>query len=172
MKSSIKTMLFALGLIIFGSLSTQAAAYIKFDGVDGESQDKRHKGWCDIESWSWGVSQPSDRASGRATGKRQHKPFTIIKEIDKSTPLLMTNCVTNKKIGTIQFEVMKPGATGEETTYFKIKLEDCIVTSINHVDDDSDDDRRPLETITINYSKMTWTYEEQGTEFVDDWKNN
>ncbi|MBW2092594.1 MAG: type VI secretion system tube protein Hcp [Deltaproteobacteria bacterium] len=28
------------------------AAYIKFDGVDGESQDKDHKDWIDVLSFS------------------------------------------------------------------------------------------------------------------------
>ncbi len=29
-----------------------------------------------------------DAASGMATGKRQHKPLTITKELDKASPLL------------------------------------------------------------------------------------
>jgi len=31
---------------------------------------------------------PRDSASGQATGKRQHKPITVIKEWDKATPML------------------------------------------------------------------------------------
>jgi len=34
------------------------------------------------------VVSPRDAASGLPTGKRQHKPFTITKEVDKSSPLL------------------------------------------------------------------------------------
>jgi hypothetical protein len=32
------------------------------------------------------VVSPRDAASGQATGKRQHKPFTITKELDKMSP--------------------------------------------------------------------------------------
>jgi type VI secretion system secreted protein Hcp len=32
------------------------------------------------------IVSPRDTASGLPSGKRQHKPFTITKEIDKSTP--------------------------------------------------------------------------------------
>lgn len=35
------------------------------------------------------IVSPRDAASGLPTGKRQHKPVTIVKELDKSTPLLM-----------------------------------------------------------------------------------
>src|SRR5699024_4095641 len=42
-----------------------------------------------ISSYSHEIVSPRDPASGLPTGKRQHKPLTIRKEIDKSTPLLM-----------------------------------------------------------------------------------
>ena len=28
-------------------------AFLKLDGIDGESQDKEHKGEIDILAWSW-----------------------------------------------------------------------------------------------------------------------
>jgi len=34
------------------------------------------------------IVSPRDAASGLPTGKRQHKPFTITKELDKSSPVL------------------------------------------------------------------------------------
>jgi len=34
------------------------------------------------------VKSPRDSASGLATGKRMHKPFTIVKEWDAATPML------------------------------------------------------------------------------------
>jgi len=41
---------------------TGGAAYIKFDGIDGESQDKDHKEWIDILSFSQGMHQPGGGA--------------------------------------------------------------------------------------------------------------
>src|SRR6476660_8769187 len=35
------------------------------------------------------IISPRDAASGLPTGKRQHKPFVITKQIDKSTPLFL-----------------------------------------------------------------------------------
>lgn len=52
----------------------------------------------EVMSWSWGETQtgsyefdvkaPRDVATGQSSGKRMHKPFTITKELDKSTPML------------------------------------------------------------------------------------
>lgn len=53
------------------------------------------KNEADMMNWSFGaaayqfeVQAPKDRASGQASGKRMHKPLTITKEFDKSTPML------------------------------------------------------------------------------------
>lgn len=92
--------------------------YMKLGDIKGEStaRDKDHKGWIELESLSWApergasatggvrvatgdvdgdgraeraaVTAPRDAASGLPTGKRQHKPVTVTKEVDKATPRL------------------------------------------------------------------------------------
>ncbi|WP_028968777.1 type VI secretion system tube protein Hcp [Sphingomonas sp. URHD0057] len=42
-----------------------------------------------IHAAQYQVISPRDQASGQATGKRMHKPFTIVKEWDAATPQLM-----------------------------------------------------------------------------------
>jgi hypothetical protein len=37
-------------LLIIAPILANGAIYIKFDGVDGESRDKDHKGWIDLTS--------------------------------------------------------------------------------------------------------------------------
>lgn len=37
------------------------------------------------------IVSPRDAASGQASGKRMHKPFTITKEWDSATPLIQSN---------------------------------------------------------------------------------
>lgn len=44
-------------------------------------------GSCTI-SFEQGIVSPRDAASGLPTGKRQHKPFVITSELDKSSPVL------------------------------------------------------------------------------------
>lgn len=63
------------------------ASFIKFDGVDGEAKDSNHRGWIDVFSIS-GIVLNGEKSSGLPTGKRQHKPITITKRIDKATPML------------------------------------------------------------------------------------
>ena len=50
--------------------------HIKFDGVDGESNHKDHKGEIEVLSWSWGISNASGLAGG-GSGKGKGTPRRI-----------------------------------------------------------------------------------------------
>ena len=71
--------------LLIGPILANGAAYIKFDGVDGKSLDKDHKGWIDLSSVSvrssdhkgWSdlasfsqLSAQNNAGQGLATGKR------------------------------------------------------------------------------------------------------
>ena len=75
---------------LLGSSISYSAGFMKIEGIKGESTDKEHKGWIDILSVS-GLSDQGrirEKGSGLATGKRQHKPISITKPIDKASPVL------------------------------------------------------------------------------------
>lgn len=83
--------LLAAILTVAAISSASAAAYIKFDGVDGEAQHKDHKNWIDVQSVADVPAAPPttrEAGSGMATGRRQYNPIRFSKRIDKSTPLL------------------------------------------------------------------------------------
>jgi len=46
-------------------------AFLKIEGISGEAQDKDHKGWSDLLSYSWSLSQPSSGAIIGDTGGTQ-----------------------------------------------------------------------------------------------------
>lgn len=53
---------------------SEAAAYIKFDGVDGEALDKDHAGWSVLVSFSQGLHKPG----GGATGSTRRRGDVIL----------------------------------------------------------------------------------------------
>jgi hypothetical protein len=60
-----------------------------------------------VQSAQYQVISPRDAASGQASGKRMHKPFTIVKEWGAATPALMA-----MKTG---YDVKKVEGTGART---------------------------------------------------------
>jgi type VI secretion system secreted protein Hcp len=104
-----------------------AAAYIKFDGVDGESTSVDHKDWIIIESMSWGAD--AVRSSGGGAGKVSFKDFTITHRIDKASPKLFLACATGQHIPKVTLSVTRM-VNEKEVEYYRIILTDVLITSM------------------------------------------
>ena len=104
-------------------------AFLKLDGIKGESADAKHKGEIDIESFSWGLAQTgiSSTGGGGGAGKVKVHDMFFMKKTDASSPLLFLNCANGAHIKEANFVVRKAGGTQLE--YLKIKLTDVLVSS-------------------------------------------
>jgi type VI secretion system secreted protein Hcp len=111
-----------------------------------------------ISGYSHEVVSPRDPASGLPTGKRQHKPLTITKEIDKATPLLMRAIFTNQTLPIVQMSLN--GADGKVVA--TVKLTNASVS--DHLQQGS------TETVSFTYQKITWTWVDGGITAEDDWE--
>ncbi len=127
-------------------------------GIDGQA-DK-----INVLSYSEGIVSPRDLATGQATGKRQHKPFVITKEVDAATPLLMGACATNEILPAVQFVLHPPGASADVVT---VTLHDAACSEIE--DTTAADGVHELETISFTFRKITVENTVAKTEFEDDW---
>ncbi len=138
-----------------GSIVAAAAAdmFLKIEGVDGESTNAAHKGWIEIQSWSWGVSQlGSGGAGGGFAAGRLTGHVTLIKRIDKASPLLFKRCSDGTVLPLVTIELTRGGTE----TYLKYELKEVLVSSIAH--GDVDGDGAPDETITLDFTSTKLTY--------------
>lgn len=152
-------LLLAALLIAVGAAFTQAHAaapiYMKFDGVDGEAKARLQRVEC--QTISLGIVSPIDHASGQATGKRQHKPFIITKELDKSTPLLAKYAADGKHFPTV--ELSFPNPKGGPNAYYKVTFEDVVISSIT-----KPNNAQPMESISFNFTKILFENREISSE--------
>ncbi len=74
--------------------------FLKLDGVEGESQDSKHKNETELLSWSLGATNSGSFAlgAGGGTGKVNISDAHFTKYIDKSSPNLMAACATGQHI--------------------------------------------------------------------------
>ncbi|MCP3874696.1 MAG: type VI secretion system tube protein Hcp, partial [Desulfobacteraceae bacterium] len=67
-------------------------AFIKIDGIDGESTDDKHHGWIEIIRHGMGVKQTvsttASSAGGASAERADFSDFSIRKYLDKSSPKL------------------------------------------------------------------------------------
>ncbi|WP_017348347.1 Hcp family type VI secretion system effector [Pantoea sp. A4] len=104
--------------------------FLRIDGITGESQDSNHKGWININSFTWGASQPGSMAvgGGGGAGKVQYRDLSVQASIDKATPAIMRYISNGKHVSTVEISVCKAGGTQIE--YCRITLEDVLITNV------------------------------------------
>ena len=97
------------------------AAYIKFDGIEGEAKDKDHKGWTDLESFSQGVSQPGGGATGatRRRGDVIMDDIMCTKELDKSSPKIAEAVCNGKVFPKVEIDLTASYTDAGRVTYYR-----------------------------------------------------
>jgi type VI secretion system secreted protein Hcp len=117
---------------------------------------------------------PRDPQSGLPTGKRMHKPYTITKELDRSSPLLFAILCTNENIREARVDYWTATATGQEKQHFTVRLTNANIASINfkmaNVRSPKLGRRAEYEEIALTYQKIEWTWNDGGISAADDWE--
>jgi len=120
------------------------------------------------------VLSPRDAASGLPTGKRQHKPFTVLKEVDRSSPLLYAMLADNENIDEWEVRFWRPSPTGMEVQFYTIKLTNANISSIRlEMLNNKNPDLMKYaerEEVAFCYQKIEWTWEDGGITAMDDWE--
>ncbi len=134
-------------------------AYMKIDGVPGESTDSKHKDWIEIEGYSQTLSQPASAtasSSGGATAERvDFGRFNITKLVDKATPKIFEACCTGKHIKEIIIEVCRSGA--DQQKFLEIRLEQAIISGYSQ----NGGGDFPSEALSISAGKYKIVYSQQ-----------
>ncbi len=76
---------------------------IAIDGIEGECKVAGHEGKIELSSWSFSVSNPGSyqQGGGGSTGKSMAGDLNCTKNLDKSSPNLMSYCASSKHIKTV-----------------------------------------------------------------------
>jgi len=140
-------------------------AFLKIEGIEGESQDKNHKNEIEIDSYSWGLSNTGTvGGGGGGTGKAVLQDFHFTSKLNKASPKLMLACATGEHIREATLTVRKAGGDGFE--FLKIKLNDILVSS--HAPGGEEDNELPTDSFSLNFVKIDFLYTVQKTgEVVD-----
>ncbi len=103
------------------------------------------------------IVSPRDPASGLPTGKRQHKPLIITKQLDKSSPLFLNALVTNENLTAVTISLTRDGQP-----VATIKLTNASIADYT--------DHGDTEHWSFTYQKIEWTWLDGGITAEDDWE--
>ena len=134
-----------------------ADMYLKIEGIDGESQDRNHKGEIEILSYSWGVTQTGAAGGGGGgAGKANLQDFHFVHPVDKSSPKLMSSVCQGNHIreATLSLASTHGKSKGD---FLKIKLTDILVSSVRP-GGSSATDNQAMEAVSLNFVKLEYSY--------------
>ena len=108
------------------------------------------------------ISVARETSSGMATGKRMHKPITITKEVDASSPMLRQAQAKGDTLGDVVIE-FEGASAGSAKAAQKIVLTNAMVTGIQMVG--------KTEQITLDYQTIEVTAVNGNKSAMDDWES-
>ena len=162
-------------ILILGTLGLSqdafAAAFVKFDGVDGESSDKDHDKWIDVLSIDF----------------NDLTKITVSKDIDKSTPKLteavckgrslpspgspLLTCDTegstdgspdrpiDPSFDIVTIDLCRTTHGNERQCYLQFELVDVRITSYS-ISGSTEGEQVPTENFSLNFKEIKVTYTE------------
>jgi type VI secretion system secreted protein Hcp len=138
-------------------------AFLKIEGIDGESTDDKFSGWIQIESFSWGESNAhtvSSATKGAGSGKVDMQDLHITKTTDSSSPTLFLDCANGTHYGSITLKCREAG--GNQIEFLTYELGQPLFCSSFQMSG-SQGMNRPSESLTISYGTIKMTYQAQSS---------
>ena len=129
----------------------------------GNIWQRDHQDEILVEAFKHNLTVPSDPQSGQPTGQRVHKPLTITKVYDKSSPLLYNALTSGEKLPRCEIKWYRTSETGTQEHYFTTQLEDAIIVDITAYMPNCQDPGQAhfthLEDVSFTYRKIIWKHE-------------
>jgi len=134
-------------------------AFLKIEGVEGESTRKGFEKQMEILSFSWGASNPSTIGAGGGGGgggKVSVSSFNIMKKSDSASPLLFQACCQGDHYPKATVTLNKSGGKAA-IDFLKYEFEEVYVDSVQWSGSSGGDDT-PAESVSFSFGKVSVTY--------------
>lgn len=174
---------FAMTVTAISGADAAMMAYLRIAGqksgeVKGGITQKGRENTIGVIAMDHTIVSPRDPQSGLPTGLRQHKIFTIRKELDKSSPVLWNILATSENLKTVTLQFWTPqisasSGVGAEVQNYTITLTNANIASMRMVKENI---RNPelmkyadYEEISFTYESIVWTWTQGGITAGDSW---
>ena len=139
-------------------------AFIKVDGIPGESNDSKHPNEIEVLSFHWGVSQTGSTSpgGGGGEGKAEFQDFHFVSRLQKSSPSLFLACATGENIKTAVLTVRRAG--GAQQDYYKITFDEVLITKFDQSGEADARENVPIDQTSFHFAKITISYQQQNTK--------
>jgi type VI secretion system secreted protein Hcp len=135
-------------------------AFLRVDGIQGESTDDKHQGWIELLSYSHEAKQPASSTASSSGGASSERvtfgAVSVSKLVDKASPKLLEACCTGRHIKEVIIEVCRAGGNNKEK-YLEIRMEKVLISGYTH----QGSGQFPIEGISFHPGVFKMTYTQQ-----------
>ena len=133
--------------------------FLQIAGVDGESVDAKHKGWIDIESFSWGATQAPTAAAGAggAAGKVAMQDIHFATSMSKASPKLFGACASGQHFKEAKLVGVQAGKVQDE--FLTFTLTDVLISGYQTSGSSGGD--ITMDQVSLSYAKLKVEYRAQ-----------
>lgn len=150
--------------------------FMKYGDVTGDVTNPSVAGWIEIDSFSFGATNPANTTpGGGASGRVSVSEITVTKSTDSSSVSFFKNCVTGVVTESALIQFYKLDSAGGLSQFLQFTLSDTLVSSYElsaagaaSAGGDVPADL-PTESLSLNFVKIEMTYTAQtSTKNVED----
>ena len=139
------------------------AIFLDIKDIKGDSDIKGFEKQIEVLSFSHGVAaQVTGDVSNeqRTSGKPMHQDFSLTKYADTSSPLLNQKCCEGANLGDVTVTIGR-NDKGVILVLYTYIMKDVILSSVSI---GGGGGGKPVESLTLNYSRIEWHYTSQKQE--------
>ena len=136
-----------------------AEIFLRLGAIRGESTVAGHEG--DIELLSYSQSFRAGElpvSGGGGPGRSTCGEVTVIKQIDRSSPVLIARVLQNANVGSA--DITFRGSAANAVEYYRVRLTDVFITAIEQTD--QPDPQRIVERVSLRARAFRFEYFPQG----------
>jgi len=153
--------------------------WLKDDGgadILGSSTVAGREGSIEVLSFTHGLHSPTASNTGKLSGGRIHRPLTIEKEIDRSSPYLYRAVATGMTLQQAVIRWYRINEAGREVEYFTTTMKNVKVAAVSPVVPNiKNRDKQTInhnETVDFRYEEIAWSYVDGNICFKDRWSES
>ena len=123
------------------------------DAIKGESMLEGYKDWINIDTMGFGVGRHIQTTNDNRTASQPGvSEISLTRGMDGASTELYFQSVGGGSLGDVEIHVVETGNGTKPQVTTKLILSNSIITSFSS----SSSGDRPLESISLNFTKMSW----------------
>ncbi len=143
--------------------------------IEGDCDLDERVGFIVVLAMDHSVKLPTDQR-GLPNGRRIHMPITILKEVDRTSPMLYQALSDGELLTDVCIHWYRMDGAGMEELYYKQTLKNAQVTAIDFVMESTSDFANSrighMEKVSFIYDSITWCHDIDGIEYEDNFGAN